>query len=124
MDLVQFRDSTECAPRKGRDRSYWGRAHGRGGGALFRARPAEGAGPGRVGAGPRAGPFPRTRSFRSGPGAWPFRGRGGPCQCRGATARALAPVAVGQILPGEVELVEARLLAEVYIQSQIPLQSQ
>lgn len=64
-------------------------------GGLFRARPAEGAGPGLVGAGPRAGPFLRTRSFRSGPGAWPFRGRGGPCQCRGATARALAPVAVG-----------------------------
>lgn len=77
------RPYTECAPREGRDQSYWGRAQRRG---LLRGRPGEGAGPGRMGAGPRAGPFLRTRSFRLGPGAWPFRGRGGPCQCRGATA--------------------------------------
>lgn len=46
----------------------------------FSERPVEGAGLGVVGAGPGVGPFPRTRSFRSGPGAWSVLGRGGPCQ--------------------------------------------
>lgn len=46
-----------------------------GGGALFQSalqKSRSGAG----GAGPQAG-CPRTRSFRSGPGAWPFQGVAG-----------------------------------------------